>query len=210
MVRARLVDTPDPRTTKERTVNPRLEIISSSTRPGRVGPTVAAWIAGMAREHTGFDVHTADLAEIGLPLLDEPEHPAERTYLHQHTRDWSERIDAADAFVIVTPEYNRGMPAPLKNALDYLDGEWHYKPVGFVGYGMTSQGLRAVQMAAQVVSALRMTPLAEVVPVPLRQVLDDTGQLHPTAQMSGIGMAMLAELERFSAVLALLRDKAVR
>src|SRR5205823_11451779 len=111
---------------------PRLLVITSSTRPGRTAAAVTPWVADLAARHGGFDVEIADLAEIGLPFLDEPEHPSERAYRHQHTKDWSATVDAADAFVIVTAEYNRGITAPLKNALDYLDGEWHAKPVGFV------------------------------------------------------------------------------
>ena len=68
---------------------------------------------------TAFDVHVADLAEIALPLLDEPHHPRLRRYEHQHTKDWSATVEASDAFVFVTAEYNHGYPAALKNAVDY-------------------------------------------------------------------------------------------
>ena len=184
----------------------RLLIITSSTRPGRNGAAVTSWVADLATQHGGFDVAIADLAELALPFLDEPDHPSEQAYRHQHTKDWSATVDAADAFVIVTAEYNRGITAPLKNALDYLDVEWHGKPVGFVSYGMSSAGLRAVEMVTQVVTALRMVPLSGVVPIPLRQALDEQGRFTPAPHLaSGVG-ELLDELERYAEVLRLLRE----
>ncbi len=114
---------------------PRLTIVIASTRPGRVGLPVARWFEAQAIAHGGFDVEVADLAELKLPLMDEPNHPRLHTYVHQHTRDWSALVDASDAFVFVMPEYNNGYTAPLKNAIDYLHDEWFYKPVGLVSYG---------------------------------------------------------------------------
>ena len=187
----------------------RLLIITSSTRPGRTGAVVTPWVADLARRHGAFDVEIADLAEIGLPFLDEPDHPSEQNYRHQHTRDWSAVVDAADAFVIVTAEYNRGITAPLKNALDYLDSEWHAKPVGFVSYGMSSAGLRAVEMATQVVTALKMVPLCEVVPLPLRQVLDEQGRFTPLPHLAEGVRRLLDELERYAEVLRPLRVAAL-
>ena len=115
-----------------------------STRPGRLAPAVADCRRGDRLEATGSGatVEVADLADLGLPLLDEPEHPASGAYAHEHTRSWSRRVAAADAFVVVTPEYNYGMPAALKNAFDFLYHEWAWKPVGFVSYGNTSAGTR--------------------------------------------------------------------
>src|SRR3954467_897411 len=113
----------------------KLKIISATTRPGRKGPLVAAWITAIAKKYPDFEVELLDLGEINLPMMDEPLHPRLRKYQHEHTRKWSATIDDADAFVIVTAEYNFGMPAPLKNALDYLFQEWAYKPVGIVSYG---------------------------------------------------------------------------
>ncbi len=129
----------------------KLLVIIASTRPGRIGPTIADWFVGQATEHGGFDVEVADLAEIDLPLLDEPAHPATGKYVHQHTKDWSALVDSADAFVFVMPEYNHSYTAPLKNAIDYLNREWAYKPVGFVSYGGVSGGLRAVQAIKPVI-----------------------------------------------------------
>jgi NAD(P)H-dependent FMN reductase len=82
----------------------RLTIIIGSTRPGRAGMPIAMWFADRARLHGGFDVGVVDLAELNLPLMDEPDHPRLGRYVRQHTKRWSAIVDASDAFVMVTPE----------------------------------------------------------------------------------------------------------
>ncbi|HLJ67397.1 MAG TPA: NAD(P)H-dependent oxidoreductase [Chloroflexota bacterium] len=185
---------------------PRLMILIASTRPGRVGLPVAEWIEKKVAEHGGFEADVADLAEIDLPFMDEPNHPRLRRYEHQHTRDWSARVDDADAFVFVMPEYNYGFNAPLKNAIDYLHWEWQYKPVGFVSYGGVSAGTRAVQMIKQVVTAVKMVPVNEAVSIPfVQQFIDGDGRLQPNEVMDTAANAMLDELQRLTAALQPLR-----
>jgi NAD(P)H-dependent FMN reductase len=189
---------------------PRLNIVIGSTRPGRAGGQVGAWFAQTAREHAGFDVHVVDLAELALPFLDEPAAAIDgEPYQHEHTRRWSELTAAAEAFVIVTPEYNQGYPASLKNALDYLYAEWLDKPVAFVSYGMTSGGMRAVQQLKPVVSALGMVPVNATVVVHLRQTIDSTGTFTPTPAMRQAAHHTLDELLRLTAPLATLRAAAL-
>jgi NAD(P)H-dependent FMN reductase len=184
----------------------RLQIIIASTRPGRVGLPVGRWFESQARAHGAFEIDVVDLAELGLPLMDEPNHPRLRQYTRRHTQEWSARVDAADAFVFVMPEYNYGFTAPLKNAIDYLHHEWHYKPVGFVSYGGVAAGTRAVQMVKQVVTALKMTPLFEAVAIPfVAQFIDEDGQLQANEIMLQAGRAMLDELVRVSDALRPLR-----
>ncbi|WP_371780282.1 NADPH-dependent FMN reductase [Streptosporangium subroseum] len=94
---------------------PLLKVIVAITRPGRVGRVgrnIGAWFARHSVEHDGFTVEIVDLAEVGLPFLDEPEHPVTGNYLHQHSKDWSAIIGEADAFVFVLPEYNYTFSAP--------------------------------------------------------------------------------------------------
>lgn len=145
---------------------PVLLIVVASTRPGRVGLPVARWFERAARDHGGFAVEVADLAEIDLPLMDEPNHPRLRRYTHDHTRRWSATVERADAVVFVMPEYNHGYSGALKNAVDYLWQEWRHKPVSTVSYGGVSGGLRAVQALKPVLVALSMVPVNEAVPVP--------------------------------------------
>jgi NAD(P)H-dependent FMN reductase len=187
---------------------PKLQIIITSTRPGRVGLPVSQWFAERARGHGGFDVEVLDLAEINLPFLDEPHHPRLRQYTRQHTKDWSATIESGDAYVFVMPEYNYGMNAPMKNAIDYLHHEWQHKPVGFVSYGGVSAGTRAVQMAKQVVSTLKMVPMFDAVSIPfVAQFLDDERRIKPNDVMNTSADAMLDELSRYAGALAPLRAR---
>src|SRR5690348_8280639 len=157
----------------------QLKVILATTREGRKGPSVADWFMELVKKEQDFEAELLDLKAIGLPFMDEPEHPRFRRYHHEHTKRWSGIIDSADAFVFVTCEYNYGMPAPLKNALDFLYQEWNYKPVGFVSYGGISGGIRAVQMLKLVVTAQKMMPLAEGVHIPFfAKRIDEAGQFH--------------------------------
>ena len=144
---------------------PTLSVIICSTRPGRVGPKVAHWFVERARQHAKFDVETVDLKELSLPVFDEPHHPRLKKYEHDHTRSWSRAVEASDAFVFVTPEYNFGMPPSLLNAIDFLFHEWAYKPAAFVSYGGASGGVRSVQMAKQMLGPLKVVSIPESVAI---------------------------------------------
>jgi NAD(P)H-dependent FMN reductase len=186
----------------------KLQIIIASTRPGRVGLPVGQWVHAEAVAHGGFsEVELIDLAEVNLPFMDEPNHPRFGRYTHQHTRDWSARIDEGDAFVFVIPEYNYGFTAPLKNAIDYLHREWHYKPVGLVSYGGVAAGTRAAQMVKQVVTTLRMTPVVEAVAIPfVSQFIDEEDTFAPNDIVAASAKAMFEELARMSDALRPLRE----
>ncbi len=181
---------------------PTLTIVIGSTRPGRVGPKFAAWFRSRAIDHDSFDVELVDLAELNLPFLDEPSHPRLRQYVHQHTIDWSRTVERSDAFVFVTPEYNFGYSAALKNAIDYLSQEWADKAVGFVSYGGVAGGTRAVQQLKQIVTALKMIPVAESVNIPFfTQFIDESGAVRPNDVMTRSADAMLDELARITALI---------
>ncbi len=185
---------------------PKLMIVIASTRPGRGGAAVADWFVGHARAHGSFAVSVVDLAELNLPFLDEPNHPRLHQYTKAHTRAWSAQVQAADAFVFVTPEYNYGYPAPLKNAIDYLHHEWAYKPVGFVTYGGVAAGTRSMQQLKQVVSALKLLPLTEAVNLPFyQQFMDEAGAIQPNQVMTEAASVVLDELFRVQLALSSLR-----
>jgi NAD(P)H-dependent FMN reductase len=115
-------------------------------------------------------------------------------------------VAAADAFIFVTPEYNYGFTAPLKNAIDYLQREWLHKPAGLVSYGGIAAGTRAAQMRKQVLTTLKIMPLTESVAIPfVNQLFDAAGQFQPTPAMKSSAQAMLDELARVTPVLAALR-----
>ena len=109
----------------------RIGIVTSSTRPTRIGHHVAQWVASQAPD--GVEVEPIDLRDLALPLLDEPEMPSSGQYAHEHTKRWAALVDGVDAVVFVMPEYNRGYNAALKNAIDYLYAQWQGKPVACVG-----------------------------------------------------------------------------
>jgi len=185
---------------------PKLQVIIASTRPGRVGLPVGTWFEQCAIDHSAFEVEVADLAEINLPFLDEPNHPSQQRYTKQHTKDWSARITASDAFVIVMPEYNHSFSAPLKNAIDFLVKEWGFKPVGLVSYGGISGGIRAVQALKPVLTGLQMFVLKEAVVIQfVASLIEDDGHFEPTASIANSVKPMLDELARETPVLKQLR-----
>jgi NAD(P)H-dependent FMN reductase len=135
--------------------SPVVLLIMGSTRAGRICPRIADWVAQIGGACTGSAYEVVDLADWPLPMDDEPGIPALGTYMQPHTRAWSERISSADAVVFVTPQYNWGYPAPLKNAIDHLYREWHGKPVAIISYGGHGGGKCAEQLK-QVAAALKM------------------------------------------------------
>lgn len=154
-------------TTPKEDSRPLLQVVICSTRPGRVGAAIGQAFYEAARQaDSAFEIELVDLRDVALPLLDEPRHPRFGDYQHAHTRAWSNTVSRAQAFVFVTPEYNYAPPPSLVNALDYLHAEWAYKPAGFASYGGVSGGTRAVQVAKQIVTTLRMVPLQEAFVVP--------------------------------------------
>ena len=184
----------------------KLHVIIASTRPGRVGPAIGNWFHEFALKHGTFEVELVDLAEVNLPLLDEAAHPMQQKYEHEHTKRWSASVDAADAFVFVTPEYNFSSPASLVNALDYLYIEWNYKPVAFVSYGGQSGGIRSVQMTKQIAGTLKMVPIVEAVAIPFfSEHLDEQRAFVATASHEKAAGNMLTELLRWAEALKPLR-----
>ncbi|MFL5207177.1 MAG: NADPH-dependent FMN reductase [Microvirga sp.] len=187
-------------------MKPKLHIIIGSTRPGRIGPSIARWFSDYTAEHGKFEPVLVDLAEFNLPVFDEPEHPMKQNYRHAHTKAWAASVSAADAFVFVTPEYNYAPPPALVNAFNYLSREWNYTPVGFVSYGGISGGLRSVQVAKQIVTTLKMMPIPEGVPMPMVfQNLDETGNLNAPDIYKTSAATMLDELFRWTEALKSLR-----
>jgi len=185
----------------------KLMMIVASTRPGRVGLPVSKWFGTCVEQHGAFELEVVDLLELNLPFMDEPKHPRFADYQHQHTKDWSSRVDAADAFAIVMPEYNYGFNAPIKNAIDFLYREWHYKPAGLVSYGGIAAGTRAAQMLKQVLTTVKLTVPSEAVAIPfVAKLLNDDGTIEPNDSMQRSAFALLDELVRLDRVLLTLRN----
>ncbi|WP_431930885.1 NADPH-dependent FMN reductase [Micromonospora sp. RP3T] len=138
----------------------RLAVLVGSTREGRVGDRIAGWFADQARHRAGLVVREIDLAGYDFPAA----LPAEPT---PAIREFVAQVARAEAFVVVTPEYNHSFPASLKQAIDFAYDEWQAKPVGFVSYGYRSVGRYAVEQLRTVFTALHATTVRDTVGVDL-------------------------------------------
>lgn len=182
----------------------KLAIIIGSTRRGRFAPVVANWFADQAKERDDLDVDVLDLAEVGLPdvLHGFGEEPAEEV------RAVTPRLADADAFVVVTPEYNHSFPAPLKSAIDWHYTEWQAKPVGFVSYGGVGGGLRAVEQLRQVFAELHAVTVRDTVSFhgAWSRFDDDGAPLDPEG-VNGAAKTMLDQLVWWGTALNEARSK---
>lgn len=170
----------------------RVMIIVASVREGRVGLPIGRWVE---KELGSRDVEIdwADLKELNLPFMDEPNHPAMQQYTKEHTKAWAERVTAADAFIWVTPEYNHTYTASLKNAIDYLVHEWRGKAVAFVSYGGQSAGTRGVAGLGETLTYLGMSrPQANVEIAHPWGDVTDAGVYQPD---EGVGDALKATVD---------------
>ena len=177
-------------------------VIGGSVRAQRICPLIAEWIAQIGREATGGAYEVVDLRKWRLPMDDEPEIPAAGRYAKGHTRAWSRKIQGAGAVIFVTPQYNWGYPAALKNALDHLYKEWAGKPAMIVSYGARGGGLCAGQLR-QVLDGLHMRPTPTMPALKLSRELVEanSGHVDPAETFAG----HLAEVRQALAELAAAR-----
>jgi len=136
----------------------KVHVIMGSVRPTRICHDIARWVMEALPADLGLDLELVDLADWPLPMNDEPGVPAKDGYVNAHTEAWSRKVSEAAAYVFVTPQYNWGYPAALKNALDHLYKEWTTKPAMIVSYGFHGGGRCAAQLR-QVLEGLRMRPV---------------------------------------------------
>ncbi|MBS0249294.1 MAG: NAD(P)H-dependent oxidoreductase [Proteobacteria bacterium] len=184
----------------------KLNIIVGSTRPGRIGLPIAKWFTEAVSKDARYEPTLVDLADINLPIFDEPKHPLMQDYQHEHTKKWSAINAAADAFVFVTPEYDYFPPASLINAITYLSKEWNYKAAGLVSYGGVSGGLRSAQVLKLMLTAVKMMPLPEGVPIPFGGKQIEQGVFKSNELIDLSVKNMLDELAKWSGALASLRQ----
>jgi NAD(P)H-dependent FMN reductase len=172
---------------------PILQVIIASTRPGRLGIHVGNWFAEVAKAYGAFDVQIADLKEIALPPLNEPNHPATGDYVEPETKAWAKTIGDSSAIAIVTPEYNHSYPGTLKNAIDRLGPEWIGKPVGFVSYGGVAGGSRAVEHLVPILNFMGMNVLTAQVMLPFAWAhLGEVGAYAPPEEVAASAADLLA------------------
>ncbi|MBS3132651.1 NAD(P)H-dependent oxidoreductase [Candidatus Woesearchaeota archaeon] len=146
----------------------KIKVIVGSTRQNRFSEKPAYWIYNEVKKEEGVEAELLDLRDYAMPFFNEPVSPAMSggKYANEVVQKWAEKIKEGDAFIIVTPEYNHGYPAVLKNALDSIFQEWNRKAVGFVSYGGAG-GTRSVEQLRQVVIELQMTPIRNAIHIPM-------------------------------------------
>jgi NAD(P)H-dependent FMN reductase len=184
----------------------RIAIIIGSTRPNRNGDAVGQWVHGIAQERNDAEFELIDLLDWNLPLLDESFPPSMDKYEHKHTKDWAATIASFDGFVFVAPEYNHGINAALKNAIDFIFKEWNNKAAGFVSYG-SEGGVRAVEQLRQVMGTLMIADVREQVMLTLRDDFENRNVFKPRAHHEKILGKTLDQLIEWSGAMKQLRDK---
>lgn len=182
----------------------KIAIIVGSTRPGRKADAVAAWVYGLAKHRTDAAFEVVDLKDYNLPLLDEPVPPSMGKYSQEHTKTWSAKIAAFDAYVFVTPEYNHATSGALKNAIDFLYKEWNNKAAGFVGYG-SAGGTRAVENLRLIVGELQIADVRAQVALSLATDFENYTTFKPDAKHEKSVKAMLDQLVAWGGAMKTLR-----
>jgi NAD(P)H-dependent FMN reductase len=182
-------------------------VIIGSTRPGRNGAKVAEWFKGVTDTFTDAKFTWIDLENVKLPFFDEPMPPSVgQPPEHEHTRKWAAQIAPLDGVIVITPEYNRGPSAVLKNALDFLNKEWNRKPIAFVGYGANG-GVRAIEQLRSNSIELRMAPIREHVALYIFQYFGEDGSLNiPDKHIQEVEV-MLKDLVWWATALKTAREK---
>jgi NAD(P)H-dependent FMN reductase len=185
-----------------------IKVILGSTRPDRFGEQPARWIMELAKQHSEATYELVDLQGVNLPLLDEPVAAMFGQYEHEHTKQWSQIIDEADGFIFVTPEYNSGVPAAFKNAVDYLYAEWKYKPVAFVSYGAGGGGRLAVNNWRSIFGYLDLIGLSDHVSFnEYWKQLDENGKLLPTEEQTEKAHKLLEHVSFWADKLSPIREE---
>lgn len=153
-----------------------IKLIIGSTRQGRVGKPLSDWLVDTAKQ-AGFELEVLDLQEIALPFFDAMVPPAYMPTETPEGKAWAKKIDESDGFIFVTPEYNRSIPASLKNAIDFLVAEWKDKPASIVSYGYVDGGVSATQHLNDIFDWLKIKNVGKQMAVKLnRETFDDKGQ----------------------------------
>lgn len=182
----------------------KIQIILGSTRPGRAGEQVAKWAADTLKDFEDTEFELVDIANYNLPLLDEPMPPLMGQYTKDHTKKWSAKIAEADGYIFVTPEYNHSVPGAFKNAVDFLNHEWHDKAIGFISYGAAG-GSRAIEQWRQVAGELHMADVRDQVLLYLGTDFENYSTFKPTEAHTEQLMQVVEEVTAWSGALKQLR-----
>ena len=187
---------------------PRIGIVIGSTREGRFGEKPAHWIHEIAKQRTDLAFELIDLRDHPLPFFNEPRSPAYGPVNNEAARLWAGKLATLDGLIIVTPEYNHGPSAVLKNALDYAYKEFNRKPIGFVGYGGVGAA-RAVEQLRLIAIELQMAPVAHAVHIGMVESLGIMQQGKTFEDFPHLAQAanrLLDEMSWWAKVLKLARE----
>jgi NAD(P)H-dependent FMN reductase len=185
----------------------RIGIILGSTRPNRNGEQVARWVYEIATRRDDAEFELVDLRDYPLPHLDEPLPPSMGQYQNDHTKQWADKIASFDGFVFVTPEYNHSTSGVLKNAIDYLNAEWHNKALGLVSYGGVG-GARAAEHLRLVAGELQMADVRQQVALSMLTEFENFSVFKPAEYNEVALQTMLDQVIAWSTALAPLRLQA--
>jgi NAD(P)H-dependent FMN reductase len=183
----------------------KVAIVVGSTRPGRKADAVASWVYEIATKRGDAEFEVVDVKDFNLPLLDEPVPPSMAKYSHEHTKSWSAKIAAFDAYVFVTPEYNHGAPGALKNAIDYLYREWNNKAAGFVSYG-SAGGVRAVEQLRLAMGEVQVADVRAQVALSLHSDFENYTTFKPAPNHEKSVKTMLDQVIAWGTALQTLRQ----
>jgi NAD(P)H-dependent FMN reductase len=183
----------------------RIGIIVGSTRPGRKAEPVSRWVFERAQKHGGAEFELVDIADYGLPLLDEPVPPSLGKYEKPHTKRWAAKIASFDGFVFVSPEYNHGISGALKNAIDFLFAEWNNKAAGFVSYG-SAMGVRAVEHLRGVMGEIMVADVRAQVMLSLAADFENYQAFKPQPRHEKSLTTMLDQVIEWAAALRTVRE----
>ena len=183
----------------------RIGIIIGSTRPGRVGDQVANWVLEHASTRTDAEFELVDLADFALPHLDEAVPPSMGQYAQAHTKAWAEKVDSFDGYIFVTPEYNHSTSGALKNALDFVYGEWNDKAAGLVSYGAAG-GTRAAEHLRLILGVLQVADVRQQVSFSLMTDFEQYVNFTPAAYHQGMLATQLDQLVPWAAALRGVRE----
>ncbi|MFW7378951.1 MAG: NADPH-dependent FMN reductase [Oligoflexus sp.] len=182
-----------------------IAIVIGSTRPSRIGDQVGRWVHEIAQKRDDANYDLIDIRDFNLPLLDEENPPSTGKYSKPHTKAWAAKIDSFDAFVFVTPEYNHGTSAALKNAIDFLYREWNDKAAGFVGYG-SAGGTRAVESLRMVMGEIQIASVRSQVQLSLYTDFENFKTFKPDPRHEKSVNNMLDQLSKWGRAMKALRN----
>lgn len=187
----------------------RIGIIVGSTRTGRFADRPAKWLLELAQRRHDASFELVDLRDYPLPFFDEPKSPAREASKRPEVLRWAAKVRELDGFVFVNGEYNHGVPAALKNAVDYLYAEWNRKPAGFVSYG-NAGGARGIEQLRLTLIELQVAPIRSAVHIARSEFMDilvHGKQLEDFPHLAQTAEAMLADLVWWAKALKTPRDE---